>query len=104
MSERELVERLGDEADLCRSEGAHDIAALLDEARTALESSLARQGWWKCATCEAHFPPHPDDGPDCTRCSKCVEVEVLRAALSRQPAPTAMRPEQEVREDWEATR
>ena len=29
---RPLVERLNDEADLCRNEGADDIAALLDEA------------------------------------------------------------------------
>lgn len=31
-----LVERLQDEADLCRNEGADDIAALLDEAWQAL--------------------------------------------------------------------
>lgn len=34
---RPLVERLMDEADLCRNEGATDIAALLDEAWRALE-------------------------------------------------------------------
>ena len=27
-----LIERLSDEADLCRNDGADDIAALLDEA------------------------------------------------------------------------
>lgn len=32
-----LVERLSDEADLCRSEGADDIARLLDEASCALD-------------------------------------------------------------------
>lgn len=31
-----LIERLSDEADLCRNEGADDIAGLLDEARAAL--------------------------------------------------------------------
>ena len=33
---RPLVERLQDEADLCRNEGADDVAALLDEAAAAL--------------------------------------------------------------------
>lgn len=39
---RPLVERLQEEADLCRNEGATDIAELLDEAAaevTALEQS-----------------------------------------------------------------
>jgi hypothetical protein len=34
---RPLVERLNDEADLCRNEGADDIAALLDEAVEELQ-------------------------------------------------------------------
>ena len=33
-----LVERLEDEADLCRNDGADDIAALLEEAATALRA------------------------------------------------------------------
>ena len=32
----DLISRLKDEADLCRNEGASDIAALLDEATEAL--------------------------------------------------------------------
>jgi hypothetical protein len=43
---RALVERLMEEADLCRNEGAVDIAALLTEAWQALEfyrSTAARQ-------------------------------------------------------------
>ena len=32
----ELVESLSDEADLCRNDGADDIANLLDEARTRI--------------------------------------------------------------------
>ncbi len=36
-----LVERLGDEADLCRNDGADDIAELLDEAQAALQSQAA---------------------------------------------------------------
>ena len=35
---RPLVERLNDEADLCRNEGANDIAALLDEAVEELQA------------------------------------------------------------------
>jgi hypothetical protein len=31
-----IVERLSDEADLCRNEGASDIAALLDESRQVI--------------------------------------------------------------------
>lgn len=34
----DLRERLGDEADLCRNEGADDIANLLDEARWRIEA------------------------------------------------------------------
>lgn len=40
---RPLVERLMDEADLCRNEGATDIADLLDEAWHALEFYRAVQ-------------------------------------------------------------
>ncbi len=32
-----LIQRLSDEADLCRNDGATDIAGLLDEAQAALE-------------------------------------------------------------------
>lgn len=39
-----LIERLADEADLCRNEGADDIAALLDEARTALAEAEQSPG------------------------------------------------------------
>lgn len=34
----DLISRLQDEADLCRNEGASDIAALLDEAVAALQA------------------------------------------------------------------
>lgn len=34
----DLLTRLSDEADLCRNEGADDIAKLLDEAHAALSS------------------------------------------------------------------
>ena len=37
-----LVVRLRDESDLCRNEGATDIAALLDEAADAIERLRAR--------------------------------------------------------------
>jgi hypothetical protein len=53
-----LQERLSDEADLCRNEGADDIAALLDEAGRAIAAyqwayeylqgrmhSIDRHGW-----------------------------------------------------------
>lgn len=36
MSKLTLLERVQDEADLCRNEGASDIAALLDEVAAAL--------------------------------------------------------------------
>lgn len=32
----ELIQRLRDEADLCRNDGAEDIGALLDEAAEAI--------------------------------------------------------------------
>jgi len=34
----DLISRLQDEADLCRNDGASDIAALLDEAVSALQA------------------------------------------------------------------
>ena len=37
----DLIERLHDEADLCRNEGADDVARLLDEAADALEAARA---------------------------------------------------------------
>lgn len=41
----DLIVRLSDEADLCRNEGADDIARLLDEARVALEAAQRDAGW-----------------------------------------------------------
>ena len=37
----DLLTRLSDEADLCRNEGAQDIAVLLDEAVNALQAAHA---------------------------------------------------------------
>ena len=48
-----LVERLRDEADLCRNEGATDIAALLDEAAEELHNlawALSLPGFDRMAT------------------------------------------------------
>jgi hypothetical protein len=39
-----LRQRLADEADLCRNDGADDIAALLDEARAALAAPSVPSG------------------------------------------------------------
>lgn len=50
-----LAERLQDEADLCRSEGAIDIAGLLDEAaaaiREATQPKCPRHGIYLCGSC-----------------------------------------------------
>ncbi len=40
----DLISRLQDEADLCRNDGASDIAALLDEAAAAVASAVP-PGW-----------------------------------------------------------
>lgn len=40
---RALVERLQTEADLCRNEGAEDIAALLDEAVKGLQGAASER-------------------------------------------------------------
>ena len=40
---RALVERLQTEADLCRNEGAEDIAALLDEAVNGLQAAASER-------------------------------------------------------------
>ena len=58
-----LIERLSDEADLCRNEGANDIAVLLDEAAKALyqpkqeplEYWNAVEGWVKIDEVREHF-------------------------------------------------
>jgi hypothetical protein len=46
-----LIERLVNEADLCRNDGANDIAALLDEAAKALaapvQEPVAFEKWWE---------------------------------------------------------
>jgi hypothetical protein len=39
----EMIERLNDEADLCRNDGANDIAALLTEAAGVLAKMYARE-------------------------------------------------------------
>jgi len=39
-------------------------------------------GIWICRSCGATFPAHPEDG-GVTRCSKCVDVEMLTLALKR---------------------
>lgn len=41
----QLVERLQDEAGLCRNEGADDIAALLEEAAAALDAQADNIEW-----------------------------------------------------------
>lgn len=60
----DLISRLQDEADLCRNDGASDIAALLDEAAAALKEqpyirAQVAPGVW------AYVPrrPESDDFP-----------------------------------------
>jgi hypothetical protein len=49
-----LVERLQDEADLCRNEGATDIAALLDEASATITALMCeRQAMYRKALKDA---------------------------------------------------
>jgi hypothetical protein len=63
-----LVERLSNEADLCRNDGANDIAALLDDAAKALaEKQLAEPcrcgkqttAWCMANTCSKAEQPAP---------------------------------------------
>lgn len=57
----DLISRLQDEADLCRNDGATDIAALLDEAAEALAGgsgfirAQVAPGKW------ANVPRRPDE-------------------------------------------
>lgn len=59
-----LVERLRDEADLCRNDGADDIAELLDEAATTLEALAAERDALKAVAIQyrddLRHPPSPD--------------------------------------------
>lgn len=43
MGEPSLIERLRDEADLCRNEGAEDIAKLLDEAAAEIKRLASKE-------------------------------------------------------------
>lgn len=52
--------------------------------RLRVKLQTARGSRWKCTTCGCEFPANTlDDGV--VRCSKCVEVEMLRDALARSP-------------------
>jgi hypothetical protein len=55
MSQSEIERRLSHEADLCRNEGAEDIAALLDDATAAIAELREQQA----ASVVLVF--HPDD-------------------------------------------
>jgi len=59
MSERDLCDEISDEADLCRNEGAEDIADLLDEARA--EILRLRHMMSEAADCIADWGAYADD-------------------------------------------
>ena len=50
----DLISRLQDEADLCRNDGANDIAALLDEAVAALRGDGFPFAGGGLTTCDMH--------------------------------------------------
>lgn len=50
----DLISRLQDEADLCRNDGATDIAALLDEAAAALRGDGYLFAGTGLTTCDMH--------------------------------------------------
>ena len=58
----DLISRLQDEADLCRNDGANDIAALLDEAVAALRDrnhdTAVGEKWRTDSRREEWFPTH----------------------------------------------
>jgi hypothetical protein len=88
---RTLSERLSAEADLCRNEGAADIAALLDEAAVALAARDEYAAQVRTVL-EAHCA-------DLTECAKkfreagmaltanqtCLAVYELRELLEKEP-------------------
>jgi hypothetical protein len=58
MSERNIAQRLQDEADLCHDDGAHDIAQLLEEGVRALEyyQAIAQQRAPKWVPARVYLP------------------------------------------------
>jgi len=75
-----LIERLVNEADLCRNDGANDIAALLDEAAKALAAPVQEpvQDERQCAASVGKF------GKLCGSCHGCLAGNHTPPAARRQ--------------------
>lgn len=75
----DLISRLQDEADLCRNDGATDIAALLDEAVEALRDrnhdTAAGEKWRTDSRLEEWFP---------LTAERLAALEAENAALKRE--------------------
>jgi hypothetical protein len=75
----DLISRLQDEADLCRNDGADDIAALLDEAVAALRDrnhdTAVGEKWRTDSRLEEWFP---------VTAERLAALEAENAALKRE--------------------
>ncbi len=75
----DLISRLQDEADLCRNDGANDIAALLDEAMEALRDrdhdTAVGENWRTDSRLEEWFP---------LTAERLAALEAENAALKRE--------------------
>ncbi len=84
----DLIQRLSDEADLCRNDGATDIAGLLDDTIAALEQQGAQIAMLEQrATCGCgdQFTAHDPGtcGNCCAAADRSNEIEALRADAER---------------------
>ena len=75
-----LIERLSDEADQCRNDGAEDIAKLLDEARAALAPTGEPVASYLIGT----LPTRPNDDPETD------SMREQKAYLASLPEPTGL--------------
>ncbi|MDO9148282.1 MAG: hypothetical protein Q7U52_11590 [Hydrogenophaga sp.] len=98
-----LIERLSDEADQCRNDGADDIAKLLDEARAAIERQsvpattgwAAKKDWYSVPVLFNPYTGEPRDARDIQSDPQGILIAAPGAhllAAAPQPQPVQQEP------------
>jgi hypothetical protein len=87
-----LIERLVNEADLCRNEGANDIAALLDEAAKALAAPVQEPVAWRWVPSKVWQDYVLSDDPQKAALAREHGIEVEALCKCTTP-PAAQRPD-----------
>ena len=82
-----LIQRLSDEADLCRNDGATDVAKLLDDAVYALVNQAARLAAAEIVSAQPAAPAV------CSSCDGTGKISGLPCAWCMQSAAPSVAPE-----------